>query len=118
MMRQNLYSQRRFLRFSAAGAFAPAVNYPAGSFPGSVVASDLDGDGRPDLVCGDVNSDDRLSVLVNLGDGTFGPLVNYTAGSAPISLAAADCNGDGRADLAVANVNGDNVTVILNICSP
>jgi len=99
--------------------FRAMANYPAGVSPRAVVAVDLNGDGRRELVA--VNTGDgaanrgNVSVLLARSDnpGTFQGPVNYPAGDTPRHAAAADFNGDGRADLAVANFFSDNVSILL-----
>ena len=51
------------------GTFQSAVNYPAGSSPGSVVVADLNGDGFLDLAV--TNYGGTVNVLLGNGDGTF-----------------------------------------------
>jgi hypothetical protein len=81
------------------GTFAPSVDYDAGLQPTSLVAADLDGDGKPDLAMAD-NFAASLFVLHNLGDGTFGPDIRYVTGTGLLSVVATDLNGDGKPDLA------------------
>ena len=72
-------------------------NYTTGpegdSFGANVVASDLNGDGRPDLA----TAVGRISVLVNRGDGSFQAKVEYPGPGG--ALASADLNGDDKPDL-------------------
>jgi hypothetical protein len=79
--------------------------------------TDLDGDGKPDLVVAN-GSDNTVSLLRNIGGGTFAAKVAYPTGMGPNSVVAADLNGDGKPDLAVADYWGDGVSVALNICLP
>ena len=51
------------------GALEDPVHYDLGGGPGSLVAPDLNGDGKLDLVAGTSNG---VSVLLGRGDGTFG----------------------------------------------
>jgi hypothetical protein len=97
---------------AAESGFAAAVNYPAGTTPRSVAVGDFNGDGNPDLVVANSESD-NLSVLLGIGDGTFQAARNYfvPTGSSPVSVAVGDFNGDGKADLAVANIGGQTGTV-------
>jgi hypothetical protein len=94
--------------------------------PESIVADDLNGDGKTDLA---IASGRVGSVTVLLGDGSGGfvpaagsPFAvpggpNASAGrpGLPDSIVAGDFDGDGNMDLAVANFNGssDNVAVLL-----
>ena len=74
----------------------------------SVVARDLNGDGKLDLVIGNGCSDSTCTagsaaVLLGNGDGTFQPAVNYKAGYTASTVAVADVNGDGKLDIVAAN---------------
>jgi uncharacterized repeat protein (TIGR01451 family) len=70
--------------------------------PAFLVASDFNGDGKPDLAVADQQAD-SVSILLGDGKGSFQPPAFYPAGSNPQYLIAADFNGDGKPDLAVAN---------------
>ncbi len=72
-----------------------------------VIAADVNGDGKPDLVY--VNSwNNSVNVLTNNGAGLFVLSGTNTVGPAPISVAAVDVNGDGALDLVTANY-GNNI---------
>ena len=89
-----------------------AQSFAAGSYPGSATASDVNGDGKLDLVV--TNPSDGI-ISVRLGNGTGSlaqPITNSTGGST--SVVMADFNGDGRPDAAAANSGSDNVSVMLN----
>ena len=55
----------------------------------------------------------RVSVLINNGDGTFQPSFNYLTGLSPRSIAVTDLNSDGLADLVTANYRGTSVSALL-----
>lgn len=104
------------------GSFAAALASPlaAGSKPSSLVATDLNGDGRPDLAVADRGSD-SLSVLPGRGNGSFAGAAVVRAGADPASLAAADLDGarrlgrDAAPDLAIVDGGAyGTVTVLLN----
>ena len=79
-------------------AFAPATNYAVGSGPYSVVAADVNGDGKVDLICANRGAN-NLMVFTNNGSGVFGSNATYAVFSYPESVVAADVNGDGKVDL-------------------
>ena len=93
------------------GTFQPGVSYGVpGSNAFSIVAADLNGDGKLDLVvseqCSSSNNCNAGSVAVLLGngDGTFQSAVSYNSGGLyAFGVAVADLNGDGHPDLVVSN---------------
>lgn len=94
----------------AAPAFAPAVFYPVGADPISLIAGDFDGDGATDLASADYQAGE-IYVLLGRGNGTFEPPLRFPAGEFPLALAKADFDGDGVLDLAVTNNLGTPGTV-------
>ena len=89
------------------GTFQTAVNYDTGIFNTSsinwMVAADVNGDGKPDLVA----VGDGIAVLLGNGDGTFQTAnVSFPFGVAGLSVAIADVNHDGKPDLLVGTVDG------------
>jgi hypothetical protein len=98
-------------------SFANVVDYGSGAYePYTVVAADVNGDGKPDMVvanrCGDnnCNAEDTyglIGVLLGNGDGTFQTAVTYASGGYDVrSVTVADINGDGKPDLVVPNYGG------------
>jgi len=79
--------------------------------PSVVAITDMNGDGRNDLVIG--HSSGRLSLLLNGGQGVFEqpPGSPLQVGSPLFALLPQDLNGDQRPDLAIPTVN--HVTVLL-----
>jgi hypothetical protein len=110
------------LQGNGDGTFQAAVTYdPAAYYPSSVVAADINGDGKTDLVVGSCLPNGQIdcsrqtvTILLGNGDGTLQSAVTYFAkrgGSSPLSLSVADVNEDGKLDVVVPGVfllgNGD-----------
>ena len=107
-----------------SGSFAARVDMPVGtSGPYGLVAADLDGDGKLDLVAVDT-SYNRVMVLRNLSTpgslttNSFAARVNFTVGTGPRGLAVRDLDGDGKPDILVANYNSGTVSVLRNLGNP
>ena len=93
------------LSLLAMAAMAQQFQQPlvisTGSWPSGVLAADLNGDGRTDLIYTDYGATPTAStthVLLSNGDGTFA--AGQSIPTAGASIAVADFNHDGHADLA------------------
>ena len=98
----------------AAGGFGAVSTYPTGynSKPYGVAVADVNGDGRPDIVTANFDTQ-AAGVLLGQAGGGFAPVSQYAAGGSPFGVAVADVNGDGRPDLITANYNGLSAGVLL-----
>ncbi len=74
--------------------------------PIGLVAADLNGDGKVDLVLGDTH---QSIVYIGKGDGTF--TSGNTLDKLAASLALGDFNGDGKPDLVFSDANDTNISV-------
>ncbi|MGA9509722.1 MAG: FG-GAP-like repeat-containing protein [Candidatus Sulfotelmatobacter sp.] len=102
------------------GTFQPGVSFGvAGSNAYSIVAADVNGDGKVDLVVAEQCSSNNncnagsVAVLLGNGDGTFQSSVDYNSGGLyAFGVAVADLNGDGHPDLVVSNycISNSNCT--------
>lgn len=101
------------------GTFNPPVNFEnsAERFDSpAIVATDLDNDGRLDVVLAHVIScftapciaSQNITVMLGLGDGTFQIPIEIDVGTGMSRIAIGDFNRDGIKDLAIA---GDNSRV-------
>jgi len=103
------------------GSFQAPVNYPQGTLhPAAIVSSDLNGDGKPDLIVANTATNGlapgNIAILINNGNGTFRSGFSSQVGStpgAPSAIAVKDLNGDGIADLAVAYMGVPNSSGIV-----
>ncbi len=103
------------------GSFASAVLLSSGetAAPTGIVATDLNGDGWPDLALTESGLC-RIAVLLGAGDGGF-PSVSEASAvpssqcvtRAPGPLLVADLNGDGAPDLIVLETGGPGVDVLV-----
>jgi FG-GAP-like repeat/FG-GAP repeat len=95
-------------------SFGNPNNLLTGGAPNRVAAGDFNGDGIPDLVTTNSESD-TLTILLGDGDGNFtepagGPI---PTGSDPSFAIIGDFNSDGKLDLGVTNFNDSTVTIQL-----
>jgi hypothetical protein len=107
-------------RLAPAVSFAAQQAFPAGNTPEALALTDLNGDGKLDIIVGDQNGNNgRVAVLLNTtpaGSTTlsFAAPQTFAVGGLPNSFAVADFNGDGRPDLAVVNASDNTMSVLLN----
>ncbi|HKN00972.1 MAG TPA: FG-GAP-like repeat-containing protein [Candidatus Binataceae bacterium] len=114
------------LNTTAPGAttpsFAAQQTFATGSFPSSVTAADVNGDGLPDLIVAN-GLGSAVSVLLNTtapGAATpsFAAQQTFAVGVESTSVTTADVNGDGLPDLIIANFKSGTVSVLLNTTAP
>ena len=78
---------------------------------GSVLAVDLNQDGRLDLLL----SGAEINFALNNGDGTFQKSAAYFGGTISSYAVSADFNGDGEPDFATFDVLSGDLVVIFGI---
>jgi len=90
--------------------FKAPVMYPAGR-PYVVSSGDFNGDGKVDLVAGDLTNSD-LVILLGNGDGTLKAPITYDVNPGPAYLLVNDFNRDGKLDLIFANSSPAQFSVL------
>ena len=102
------------------GSFAAAVGFTGGTGPRNIAISDVDGDGKPDLVVSSTYN--GVSILRNIGigpitSGSFAAKVDFLQNYNFSSLTTSDIDGDGKPDLVMAFPYGPSIEILMNACS-
>ncbi|MBS1809174.1 MAG: VCBS repeat-containing protein [Acidobacteria bacterium] len=98
---------------SAIG-FKEAVSVDAGTSPQALASGDVNGDGLPDVVAANRDSN-KVTVLLGASEGGVRSLrtaFSYDVGANPRAVTIKDFDRDGRLDLAVVNRGADTVTIL------
>ncbi len=104
---------------NGSGGFGSNAIYTLNG-PRCVVAADVNGDGKVDLITANEDENPILTVLTNDGSGGFVVAFSLGTGSSSISesqsVVVADVNGDGKLDLVCANeiyLSSSNTLIVL-----
>ena len=100
------------------GGFRPRATLPAPFGLFWVVAADLNGDGRQDVVAASDERADSLATWHGLADGSFRAAGRYEIASGPTKSAAADLNGDGSAEVLIASYAGEQGHIDRTVAIP
>ena len=100
-----------FLRGLGDGTFAPPVQV-ADLGANSLIATDLNNDGKPDLLVSP-NNDTGIYTLLGNGDGTFQAPHRTGVSVDEPGLLVGDFNNDGKVDVALAGVFGHQLKILL-----
>ena len=92
--------------------FTAGASYAVGSQPAAVLLSDVDADGKPDLV-GTSYAAASLSVFLGQGAGVFAAAAKVTTtATQPIALVLGDLNKDGKLDAVTTSFDGKQVSLL------
>ncbi len=124
------YEQYAFLPKFNDSAYIPGlvsfngkVDLSTGSTPEGVAVSDLDGDGKADLIVANSGAN-TITVYRNVSSsgaivaGSFSGSVSFATGTTPAYVKAADVDGDGKPDIIVANSGSATISVFRNTTGP
>jgi hypothetical protein len=95
------------------GNFIVSSTPGVGLEPVSLVAADVNGDNKLDLISANYMAS-TLSVLTNNGSGGFVLAATLNVGANPTAVTATDVNGDSKMDLISANYSASTLTVLTN----
>lgn len=106
------------------GSFAPRVDFPAlvgnTDNPYGIVAADVDGDGKLDLIFTD-RASHRIGIQRNqstagtLGTGSFTTPFYFNTGTDPRYVRVADLDRDGRMDIVTGNYAAGTISILGNL---
>jgi Ca2+-binding RTX toxin-like protein len=86
------------------GSFQAPRIYSVGVNPSDLVAADLAGDGKIDLLTANDDAQGTVTILPGNGDGTFGNPQTLSTSDDPELVDVADVNGDGKLDIITAGI--------------
>lgn len=99
-------------------SFSPKLDFPTNSQPAAISVTDLDKDGKPDLVVNTVNVDGYISLLRNTSNGgtiSFAPRTDLkNPGGSIEDIKVGDIDGDELPDIVAPNFAASIISVFRN----
>ncbi|MEO6850415.1 MAG: FG-GAP-like repeat-containing protein, partial [Mucilaginibacter sp.] len=101
-----------------SSSFAAKVDFTLNRTPQKVIITDIDGDGKPDIIVSTIDPQNSVCILRNtavagtINSASFASAVNFAVPNAS-KMAISDMDGDGKPDIVLGNL-----TILLNNCSP
>jgi hypothetical protein len=92
--------------------FAPRIALDIEHHAHSVIADDVNEDGKLDLIVAAAGAN-SVAVFIGHGDGTFDPPVYWPSGALPKFAVTADFNHDGHRDIVTADQDDKTISVLL-----
>ncbi|HUN65675.1 MAG TPA: FG-GAP-like repeat-containing protein [Bacteroidota bacterium] len=102
------------LQNTGGGALALPVSYPLGALSRGVGITDLNNDGRPDLLSTN-STDNNWTFYLQAGDGSYSSRTDIPTGTLPWFLATGDLDGDGQIDVCTVNASSNSLSVYRNL---
>jgi hypothetical protein len=101
---------------------APKVDLTTLGGPEDIRVSDLDGDGKPDIIvanytAGSISVFRNTSVIGNINVANFARK-DFTSGTGATFISVADLDNDGKQDVIVANQRENTLSIFKNISTP
>lgn len=102
-----------------AGTFDPRIDLTTPANPNGLAISDLDADGKPDLIATAYGNASavvyrNISTPGSISGSSFEAPVSFTAGTDPKDVNVGDLDGDGKPDLTISNYTSNTISVLKN----
>ena len=105
-------SSVRLFRGNGDGTFQKPTRLAEQLVPLAIVASDMNADGKTDLVFA-AGQGDNMYLLTSNGDGSFQEPIIFSGGGGPFALTTGHFNPDKLKDVAVANSRSSSFSIII-----
>ncbi len=99
---------------------ASKIDISAQISPSTVSISDIDNDGKPDIVCTNTGSN-NISIFRNTTNGgnlSFNERLDFSTGKKPDGLIITDIDADGVKEIVIANSNDSFISIFRNTSTP